>query len=135
MAVDVHAYTMCLHDSGVAIDVNDKSRETVAFAMNESEHGVILSDEAQTSTHEEGLVETASPESAVYDFFFEREDADRDAADLVVADGDELVLRAFFGRDAFDDADEVAFLEVVRFFDDFEDGSAEDPGMEAAETF
>lgn len=80
-------------------------------------------------------MKTTSPEGGVYFFVFEREDADRDAADLVVADRDEVVVRAFFVFAAFDDADEVAFLEVVRFFDDFKDGSAEDPGVEASETF
>lgn len=82
-------------------------------------------------------MEAALPERAVDDFFFEREDADGDAADLVVTDGEELFLLRlrFAGVACLDDADEVAFFEVFRWvFDDLVDGSAEDPGMEASET-
>lgn len=81
-------------------------------------------------------MEASLPEAVVDFFFFEREDADGDAADLVVPEGDELfLLRLAFGLAAdFDDADEVAFFEVFRFvFDDFVDGSTEDPGMETSE--
>ena len=81
-------------------------------------------------------MEASLPEAGVDFFFLEREDADGDAADLVVPEGDELfLLRLAFALAAdFDDADEVAFFEIFRFvFDDFVDSSTEDPGVEASE--
>lgn len=137
MATDMHADAVGLHHCSVAVDINNETWETVAFTVDETEHCVVVTYETEALTHKVSLAETALPEDAVYCFFFEREDADGDAADLVVADGDELVLRlAFRLGDGFEDVDEVAFFELLVFFaDDFVDGSAEDPGVVSAETF
>lgn len=134
LSADVHADAMGLHDRSVAVDVDDESGQTVTFTMHEAEHRIVLAYKPQALANKESLTQTTTPKGAIYFFVFEREDADRDAADLVVADRDELVVRAFFVFDAVDDADEVAFLEVFFLADDFEDGSAEEPGVEASET-
>ena len=41
-AVHVHAHAVCLHDSGVAVDIDDEAREVVALAVNKTVGGVVL---------------------------------------------------------------------------------------------
>lgn len=43
LTADVHADAMSLHDGGVAVDVDDETRQTVALAVDEAEHRVCFS--------------------------------------------------------------------------------------------
>ena len=84
----VHTYGVGLNDGSVAIDVDDKTREVVAFAMHEAVGvGGVGIGKAERKAHVVGSFESFVPERAVDRAVGEREYAHHDATYLVVADG------------------------------------------------
>ncbi len=105
-AITVHAYGVRLHYGRLPEDVDHKSRELIAFAVDEAVDVVVLRSggEAKAPAEVEGLVEATRPEGVVDGLVLKGEDAHRDGSDLVVADGDELSV-------GIDDAYLFAFVE------------------------
>jgi len=125
-AVDVHADAVGLHDSRLAIHVDDQSGQRIALAVHESE-GVVrgISGNADNQSHVQSRTQSAHPELAVDGFVLEREHPHGNAANLPMTDGDELALRGQHTHP----------LTFLRLSLDALHGTREHPGMEAAETF
>ena len=122
----VHTYGVGLNDGSVAIDVDDKAREVVAFAMHETVGiGGVGIGKAERKAHVVGSFEAFVPERAVDRAVGEGEYAHHDATDLVVADGEELLVGT-------DDAHEVAFFGFACYFSDC---TRENPWVKSEDVF
>lgn len=105
--LEVHAYGVELGDGHSGVDVDDQSRQVVAFAVNETVNVVVrVSDKPDSPAQGVGLGNPFFPERAVDFFFFKGEDAYGYGADLIVPGGHVLILRVI-------DFYKVAFLYVA----------------------
>ena len=72
MTAKMHSNTVCLHDSCLAVDINNQARQQVTFAMHQAESGSqrIVS-QFQSPTHAKSLAEPHSPECVINRNVFE----------------------------------------------------------------
>ena len=87
----VHTRRMCLHDGCFIVDVDNESRQVIAFSVHEPV-GVVVAffDESYAVTYVIGGAQTGFIEFEVDIFFLKSQNSYRDAAYLVMSEGDKL---------------------------------------------
>ena len=113
---------MGLHNGGRAIDVDHQAGEKVAFAVDESEGGVVFACEAKELAQPEGVFKPFGVEGFINVASVEIEYSDGDAADLVMAGSDEPSVMG-------ENLHGVALFEVMGEW--FGESSGENPGVKA----
>lgn len=116
----MHAYAMRLHNGGVAIDVNDESREGIALTMNESERVVVVSFKIERLSQFISFGNAACPEGIVNVTRCERKDANGNGTNLVMSKTEKTTIEGT-------NLDDVALTRRVAHV---LDGTRENPGME-----
>ena len=119
---------MALHDGGRGVDIDHKTRQRVALAVDEAVAGRICAiRKAQRATHVVGYGNAVIPPRLVNLLLFEGEYTHGNRADLVVTLGDKLPATGI-------DLDQRAFAYLLLFFGfDMVDGTRENPGVTAQE--
>ena len=82
-AIDMHAGRMSLHDRRMIVNVNDQSRQVIAFSVYQT-IGIVLrvTDQSQSTAQILGHLQTAYPERMVNGFLTERKHTHRNASHL-----------------------------------------------------
>ena len=123
----VHPDRVRLHDRRMGVKVDDEPRQVISLTVDEAE-GVVplrVGGQSQCLTERIGLADTLCPKRLIDFSLLEGEYADGDAADLVMADGQELVVGAI-------NLHEVALFGLAV---DGLDRSGEYPRMKTQERF
>ncbi len=89
-AIQVHTNAMSLHDSRLAVAIDDESRQVVALTMNQTEGRVGIM--ADGYAHLQGRTKTLFPESIVDSYIRKREHTDGNGACLSMTNSDEIAV-------------------------------------------
>ena len=92
-ATDMHTYAVGLHNGILSVDINDKARQVIALAMNQTVHIIICcACYAYALAHVESRREALLPKFSIYLLTLKGKDTNGDAAYLPMTKGYETAL-------------------------------------------